>query len=75
MEGDPPLECCQQDVCRPPLLLAKIGSSDLRMKEELCSGKSRGECRCDLSGIPLKYAFIAKVDMVGLPSRAEVKCS
>ena len=22
-EGDPPLECCQQDACRPPLFLTK----------------------------------------------------
>jgi hypothetical protein len=36
-----------------------IGFSDLRMKEELCSGKRR----CDLSAIHRKYIFIAEVDM------------
>jgi len=30
----------------------KIGFSNLRMKEELCSGKSESKCRCDLSTIP-----------------------
>jgi hypothetical protein len=31
----------------------KIGFFDLRMKkEELCSGKSEGKRRCDLSAIP-----------------------
>ena len=37
---------------------------DLRMrKEKLCSGKSEGECRCDLLAIPWRYIFIAEVGM------------
>ena len=53
VEGDPLLECRQQGACYPPLLLARIGFSNLRMKKnELCSGRSEGERRCDLSAIP-----------------------
>ena len=32
-------------------------------KEELCSGKSEGKRRCDLSAIPWKYILITEVDM------------
>ena len=64
MEGDPLLECRQQGACCQPLLLARIGFSDLRMKkEELCNSRSKSKCRCDLSAIPWKCVFIAKVDM------------
>ena len=63
MEGDPLLECRQQDTCHPPLFLAKIEFSDQRMKKkELCSGKSKGERRYDLSAIPWMYIFITEVD-------------
>jgi len=32
-------------------------------KEELCNSRSKSKCRCDLSAIPWKCVFIAKVDM------------
>ena len=51
VEGDPLLERHQQGACHPRLLSSRTGFSNLWM-EELCSGSSEGERRCDLSAIP-----------------------